>query len=289
MADSECSTDIMVNIVEARLRRDFQNEYDRFSRMNDDDKKEYIKTNWKRLAIQVDSDCLEKMNRLLHPLMERTLEDEGASEVSEDFEPLLRGATKNATDYHLLMTDLLLGSPKKSDSARIRLCLHSYLELFEGLFTAHINFIILQIIRNGRRYYRKDGEKRLHKNLSRLEHISKEKLGHKLNFLRTEGFSIVADACDKALRNAIAHGNYQVTDEGILEYQGKGTAIVRLNLRELLETHERLYMMTACIGRSMLVFYCGWLKQVLRELPEPVRVMYEKQLPMDIDDLLSWK
>jgi len=279
MTDAEYWISELVKITEARLMRDYPGEYNVFKELSEDKKRDYVRTNWPKLVIRVDDKVLEDLNKQIHPLMAGTFTQEGMSEIVSDFLPLFDAAIKNESGYHVLMTELSINTPDKSIADRVRLYLHSYLEMYESMFSAQVDFLVLLMIRNDKRFYRFTHGKRKFKDLARLSDVTNEPMGHKLYFLRNEGLSSIADACDRDLRIAVAHSKYQVSNDGILTYYSKsGRKQVALNIQTLDELHRRLVLASAYVNKSMQSFYAPRLNQLLMALPEPERDLAAKDL-----------
>ena len=97
--------------------------------------------------------------------------------------------------------------------------LYSYLVVAEGIFSETIQVIAFILVKNHHDIY--DKEKReFVRNYEGLNNLS---LLEKMQFVEMHGFKFVSDACDRDLRNSIAHLRIIVNDDGsMVEITRKG-------------------------------------------------------------------
>jgi hypothetical protein len=97
--------------------------------------------------------------------------------------------------------------------------LYSYLVVAEGIFSETIQVIAFILVKNHHDIY--DKEKReFVRNYEGLNNLS---LLEKMQFVEMHGFKFVSDACERDLRNSIAHLRIIVNDDGsMVEITRKG-------------------------------------------------------------------
>jgi hypothetical protein len=155
-------------------------------------------------------------------------------EFSSTIAPLLSNLTKKSlgiinehlddiirkSDYLINLVDLI--EPPKANltpKQKTLLELYSYLVTAEGIFSETIQTIAFILVENHHDIY--DSEKReFVRNYAGLNNLS---LFQKMQFIEMHGFKFVSDACDRDLRNSIAHLRIIVNDDGsLVEITRKG-------------------------------------------------------------------
>jgi len=91
-----------------------------------------------------------------------------------------------------------------------------YLVVVESLYTLMVDIITFALINVGKKL-KKPCTDHVVMLFDELEKIA---LGTKLDFLRSNGFKIVANQCNITLRNAAAHLNFTIDYEGNIIYKG---------------------------------------------------------------------
>jgi hypothetical protein len=224
-------------------------------------KLEYVNENWLKLATSVDEGRLREMNGLVHPLLSKTLSPQGIDEINRHLSPILGRKTVLTGEYHQIMTRLVVGNPDLTPKERVHLTLPSYLMLFEGVYLAEIDFLVYLLLQNGREYYTTGKKGKQSKTLKTYDEIENEFTKQKLLFLDQEGFSAAVAGADRDLRNAIAHLDYALTNDGVLGFNREATETPESLDYEALDMKlGQLYETTLCINRSIRDFYEQWMQ-----------------------------
>lgn len=280
---TEEQLDSILNEIEEKLKRSDLKEYETYRSLTKEKKLQYIKANWVKLATAVDRECLKMMSELIHPLLANTLTPQRIDEINKDFAPRLGKKIVLIGEYHQIMTRLVAKNPDLTRKEKIQLTLPSYLMLFEGPYIAEVDFLIHLLLKNGKAYYRTTKSGKKPRTLETYDEIENEFIRQKLLFLQGERFSDVVEAADRDLRNAIAHLDYSLADDGCLSYECSDTeALETIDYDTLDARFLKLYSMVLCINRSIKDFYEEWINEQLAGLPEDLRghfSIHEKKKP----------
>lgn len=247
--------DRVIRLSEERLRILHPSKHDEFVRLNPEEKMNYIETHRELFAMPADQSLLNEVNGILHPLLRTTtLNPETMKLIFEVILPSLDRKTSALAEYHYAMTRVLSCCPERDPRMIAWLSLPSYLMLFEGGYTWEIDFIVFLVILNGTEYYRvRNGNRKRHV-VHDFDKISGEWISDRLAFLRDNGFSVVADASDRILRNAVAHLDIVVKPDGSLSYFVRGQGQIVLTAAEFDERFAQLLRMTDTLYKSIMQF-----------------------------------
>jgi len=145
--------------------------------------------------------------------------------------------------------------------------LNHYKTEVEGVFSFFINVLILALILDDHQYYRNN--KRI--KLETMKDIRKETLANKLQFLSKSGLGYFTDSCNRALRNSVAHENYQIEDDGSFTYWhfGKKVVISQQNLGNMI-----LIINSACAALNSAIFKITiqWIKETVDAALENIQL-----------------
>ncbi len=157
---------------------------------------------------------VEELNSIIAPLL-RNLTNENLKIVFEKIAEIDR-----KHDYWTNVV-LLPASPKANLTPKQKslLELYAYLVMAEGIFSETIQVIAFILLENHHDIY--DPETRdFVRNYEGLNNLN---LLEKMQFVEIHGFKFISDACDRDLRNSIAHLRIIVNDDGsIVEITRKG-------------------------------------------------------------------
>lgn len=130
---------------------------------------------------------------------------------------------------------------------------YEYLLLTEGIFTRQINLICFFLVKNGREFEYYEREKR--KLRTTIKQIQKAYLADKLNFLEDCDFGLFWKYYDNQLRNAIAHVDYKIDDDGNIIFKDK-----KLSLEEYQQKIFDLMDLSCCITESLRRYYVKYVQ-----------------------------
>lgn len=158
-----------------------------------------------RVLSGVDFKKVEELNSTIAPLLSN-LTQESLKIVEEKYASISR------TVHYLRDVSRVVDSSKANLTPRQKslLELYSYLVVAEGIFSETIQVIALILVKNHHDIY--DKEKR--EFVRNYEGLNNLTLLEKMQFVEIHGFKFVSDACDRDLRNSIAHLRIIVNDDG---------------------------------------------------------------------------
>ncbi len=274
-------------VIESELRSSDPAEYARFMSLSQEDKDRYIKAKWKDFQLTPEKDCLDKMNALLHPLLNNALLKGVTNTIGIELTTGLAKKMNNAMEFHRVLKRLIEAVPELSSREKIQLYLPSYLMLFEGVFTSEVDLIVYLLTLSGKspsfRY--NTSSKNLTRNTS-FKQIRSWRMRDKLDYLEEQGFGFAVGVGDYSLRNAIAHSNYTLSPDGTFNYYGRGKkVIIPLSFDEMKKKREDLLYEAVCFQRSAMSYYTGYFRQFLTTVPESQRKAWLDKVGIDLDEL----
>lgn len=100
-----------------------------------------------------------------------------------------------------------------------------YLGLVESLGVALMDIVLLLLIANEREVHTGG---RFSKHATKLNQLEKIGLANKLDFLNSEGLGIFGTFIDRDIRNHIAHLNFTINEDGVIEKKDRGHTRIRI-------------------------------------------------------------
>ena len=245
----------MLRMVEERLKSEAPDEHEKYTRLNNKGKLEYIRKHWHLLDVGFDKALLDQINAVLHPLLEKVVTEEINKEIYEHHIPKSVAAKHNMIEFRIIMQRYANYVKRRSLEEESRLSLPYYLMIVESVYTADVDLVIFLLAKSGTRYYRtKYDRSREYVALESLAALDSETLYNKLVFLRENGFSVISDVCDRYLRNSIAHMDFVALKDGSVAYE-------RMRKKTIIPKHElearivRLISVCQCVSESLNDFY----------------------------------
>ena len=156
---------------------------------------------------------LEEFNTTIAPLISN-LTKESSKTVNEKSAGIAR-----TLHYYRDVLRISSSKPNLTSRQKSLLELYSYLVVAEGIFSETLQVIAFILLQNHHDIY--DAERReFVRNYEELNNLS---LREKMQFVEMHGFKFVSGACDRDLRNSIAHLRTIVNEDGsIVEITRKG-------------------------------------------------------------------
>lgn len=143
---------------------------------------------------------------------------------------------KSNTDDLLTLIDLV--SPNPENLRRISLILLIVVfGLIEGSLTIWFNVCIYQLIRTGHHDIWDEIRQRF---ATTFDDISSIRLAVKLSFLERHGLDFIDQIANRELRNAFAHQNYSIDDQGIVSIYRKQKIVNTYSREDFLEIIKSL-------------------------------------------------
>ena len=125
----------ILRIVEERLKSEAPAEYEKYIKLDNKGKLEYIKKNKNILDVGYDKKLLEGVNAVLHPLLGKVIAEEVSKEIIENFFPKSHAATHNIFEFRILLQKYANNIKPRSFEEESRLSLPYYLMIVESMFT----------------------------------------------------------------------------------------------------------------------------------------------------------
>jgi hypothetical protein len=276
----------MMWVIESSLKSSDPNEYARYMSLSMEDKERYVRENWKKFRVNPDKDCLDRMNNVLHPLLDNATQRGATDTIQNELVAGMAKKMNNAIEFHRVLKKIVENTPDKTPRERIQLYLPSYLMLFEGAFTTEVDLIVFLLILSGRPYDRRRGASDNPVAITSFRQIRSQRMRDKLHYLEEQGFGFAISAGDYDLRNAIAHSDYTLTAEGSFRYSRRVQNVaIALSVDEMDKKHEALLREASCFQRSAMLFYSGFFKRFLTTLPESEKDVWMDKLGLDLDEL----
>jgi hypothetical protein len=163
--------------------------------------------------------------------------------------PQMQAKMHNTTEYYILMTKYGNEIDSRTPEEETRLMLHFYLMLVEGIYTTQINILTMLLSKSGVRYQVAS----CRPGSSELDAIADDSLANKLRFLQDNGFDAVTQACDRQLRNSIAHVEFLAFTDGSVAYSVNKDRPKIISRRELESRVLELRKMSDALGEVLTI------------------------------------
>lgn len=127
------------------------------------------------------------------------------------------------------------------------LLIYEYLLLSEGIFAKQIDIICYLLVESGLKFeYEEKGKIKYANSISRIQ---KSYLTNKLNFLEKNHFDLINKYYNNELRNAIAHINFDINNEGDVILKNK-----KISFDEMNKLIKNLLDLVVCITKSFNIY-----------------------------------
>ena len=201
-------------LFEARLKAINRADYQRYSLLDDMQKEAAVEASWDRVIPPVDPSLKKALTPLIGGLFAKVKEPQVLEHIRDQMLPQMQAKMHNTTEYYILMTKYGNDIDSRTPEEETRLMLHYYLMLVEGIYATQLNILTILLSRSGHHYdlgYCRPGT-------SEMDAIAEDSLANKLRFLQDSGLDIVSGACDRQLRNSIAHVEFVAFTDGSVAY-----------------------------------------------------------------------
>jgi hypothetical protein len=201
-------------LFEARLKAINRSDYERYSQLDDAQREAAVEASWDRVIPPVDPGMRKSITPIMAGLFAKVKEPDVLEHIRSQLLPQMQAKMHNTTEYYILMTKYGNDIESRTPEEETRLMLHYYLMLVEGVYTTQLNILTILLAKTGHRYevgYCRPGT-------SEMDAIAEDSLANKLRFLQDNGLDIVSGACDRQLRNSIAHVEFVAFTDGSVAY-----------------------------------------------------------------------
>jgi hypothetical protein len=201
-------------LFEARLKAINRADFQRYSQLDEKQKQAAVEANWDRVIPPVDPALKKALSPLIGGLFAKVKEPQVLDHIRGQLLPQMQAKMHNTTEYYILMTKYGNDIDSRTPEEETRLMLHYYLMLVEGIYATQLNILTILLSKTGHHYdmgYCRPGT-------SEMDAIAEDSLANKLRFLQDNGLDIVSGACDRQLRNSIAHVEFVAFTDGSVAY-----------------------------------------------------------------------
>lgn len=136
--------------------------------------------------------------------------------------------TTHLNNYHSLKS--MKDSFSKKQRSQINL--NNYFFMVESIYSSYLDLILHILIFGGYKY----SDKRKKNIIQNISDIKKSFLANKLEFLNEVGLKVISNGCNRNLRNAIAHCDYFIDDDGDIFIEKEDNKIDIVNEINILKT-----------------------------------------------------
>ena len=201
-------------LFEARLKAISRADYERYSQLDEGQREASVEASWERVIPPVDPVACKVLTPIVTGLFSKVKEAQVLEHIRGQMLPQMQAKMHNTTEYYILMTKYGNDIDSRTPEEETRLMLHYYLMLVEGIYTTQLNILTILLSKSGHRYevnFCRPGT-------SELDAIAEDSLANKLRFLQDNGLDVVSRACDRQLRNSIAHVEFVAFTDGSVAY-----------------------------------------------------------------------
>ena len=235
-------------LFEARLKAINRADYERYSQLEDRQKEAAVEASWDRVIPPVDPGMSKALAPAMTGLFAKVKEPEVLDHIRGQLLPQMQAKMHNTTEYYILRTKYGNDIDSRTPEEETRLMLHYYLMLVEGIYATQLNILTILLSKSGHRYemgYCRPGT-------SEMDAIAEDSLANKLRFLQDNGLDIVSRACDRQLRNSIAHVEFVAFTDGSVAYSVNKDRPKIISRGELVSRVLELRKMSDALGDVLM-------------------------------------
>ncbi|HEY3419986.1 MAG TPA: hypothetical protein VGK23_05480 [Methanomassiliicoccales archaeon] len=201
-------------LFEARLKAISPADYERYSQLDEGQKDASVEASWDRVIPPVDPVMCKALSPIVAGLFAKVKDPAVLGHIQGQMLPQMQAKMHNTTEYYILMTKYGNDIDSRTPEEETRLMLHYYLMLVEGIYTTQLNMLTILLSKSGHRYEVSS----CRPGTSEMDAIAEDSLANKLRFLQDNGLDLVSGACDRQLRNSIAHVEFVAFTDGSVAY-----------------------------------------------------------------------
>jgi hypothetical protein len=221
-----------------------------------------VEASWDRVIPPVDQKMSKSLAPIVTGLFAKVKEPSVLDHIRGQMLPQMQAKMHNTTEYYILMTKYGNDIDSRTPEEETRLMLHYYLMLVEGIYTTQLNILVILLSKSGHRYdvgYCRPGT-------SEMDAIAEDSLSNKLRFLQDNGLDLVSGACDRQLRNSIAHVEFVAFTDGSVAYSVNKDRPKIISRRELESRVLELRKLSDALGDILVR---SLEKPPVAKIPEP--------------------
>jgi hypothetical protein len=222
-------------------------------------KAKYIDDNWSKLFPPVDPALRKVVTAPIKHLVEKGMSSRADEMMRTHWEPQIKAKLHNTFEFYIIMLKyhtIARGGLEEQS----RLLLNYYLLLVEGVYTAQVNLVGYLLSSTGVAYRSSKSMSEHGPEVGSMGMIEEDSLWNKLRFLEDNGFQFVADACDRQLRNSVAHLDFIVFTNGCVGYGSGQRGPKVITYDELVHKVEVMKSISDAVNEVMAEEVIGWRK-----------------------------
>lgn len=244
-----------------RLRALHPENVEAFLALKQKAKAKYIEDNWTKLFPPVDPALRKVVTAPIKHLVEKGMSPEADEIMRTHWEPQIKAKLHNTFEFYIIMLKFHT-SAKANLEEQSRLLLNYYLLLVEGVYTAQVNLVCYLQSKTGATYRSSKTMSERGPEAGSMGMIEEDSLWNKLRFLEDNGFRFVADACDRQLRNSVAHLDFIVFTNGCVGYGTGQRGPKVITYDELVHKVEVMKSISDAVNEVMAEEVIAWRKAI---------------------------
>lgn len=189
--------------------------------------------------LQVNEELARNIDKKLFPLLEEANKIHSFNLFLIGHNTLVEQTTlRNFMTWASLAYNKIRENVKITPAELSTLFLMDYIIIVESIYTHMVDIVCFALVTTGKTLL--DPRKCEKKEAVTFDDIRLVPLGTKLDFLRSNGFSMISDGCSVSLRNSAAHLSYTINDDGAVYLPNKTDPI------DVTAVHDRLREAALC-------------------------------------------
>jgi hypothetical protein len=266
-----------------RLRLVHPDRAEAFPKMKVKERTKFVEDNWSKLFPGPDPALLRVVNGPVQKLVMKGMDAEADEVVRSHLEPQIKAKMHNTTELYIIMLRYAYNVKDHNAEEQSRLLLNYYLLLVEGVYTAQVNLLAYLLTNSGAAYHSSKSVSEHGQQNGSLGTIEEDSLWNKLRFLEENGFGFMVEACDRQLRNSVAHLDFIVFTNGCVGYGANQKNSRIMKYEELVHKVEALKSISDAMDRSTIESVQAWREQAKRPRAKPVS---KKTVEKDPEEIL---
>jgi hypothetical protein len=240
-------------------------------------KAKYIDDNWEKLFPPVDAALRKVVTAPLQRIVTKGMDAATDEMMRTHWEPQIKAKLHNTYEFYVIMLRYSSHLKDRNAEEQSRLLLNYYLLLVEGVYSAQVNLVCHLVSNLGQSYRSSKAISEHGPTQGSIGLIEEDSLWNKLRFLEDNGFTFLVDACDRQLRNSVAHLDFIVFTNGCVGYgtSSRGPKVVSYD--ELVHKVEVLKSITDAVNEVLAEATSAWRKAAKEKKPKVPAASKEKK------------
>jgi hypothetical protein len=189
-----------------------------FQGMKPKAKSKYLDDNWSKLFPPVDAALRKIVTAPMQRLVSKGMNAEADEMMRGHWEPQIKAKLHNTYEFYIIMMRYSSHLSERNAEEQSRLLLTYYLLLVEGVYSAQVNILCYLLTNSGPAYKSSKVMAEHASSNGSMGMIEEDSLWNKLRFLEDNGLYFFVEACDRQLRNSVAHLDFIVFTNGCVGY-----------------------------------------------------------------------